>query len=162
MKRLFTFALLVFTITGLVFSVIQSEPAFAKRLTYYLGQWSSSTDKTFTVSTTGSDTTAIFELMENMSFLALVSQRDTDTSIWVKLQLLPYDYADSNGYVVDYDSARVISDGVQLLNFTNFDTDSSRVKTPPNYYGRLIFKGVTGNDTTDVKIRYESATEGDF
>jgi len=163
-KQIFTVTLIIFTIIGAFIGMFDPELAWAKRLTYYLSENNSTSTKTFAITDTGADTTAVFEIVKNMSFMVNVVQPNDSVDFFVRLRLLPRNYADSTDWFADIDSARVTSTGPQLLKFRHFMSgqDSSYLQLPPADYGLLIATGTNDNGYVVTPIRLMGATEGDF
>jgi len=166
MKRLFTFMLFILTAAFCFMAVMQPESGWARRLSYYLSQVSSTTTKTFTLDGDAAvDTTAVFTLAKNMMFFAHAVQANDSVFMKAVLRVLPRNYADSTTTWADVDSAWVTAPGVQVLKWSNFraGTDSLVPEVPPAYYGQIFFTTTADNGfETALNIRYEGATEGDF
>ena len=165
MKKFVIFSLIFLVLCGTGMSLYQEDSAWAKKVTYYLSKFTSTSTKTFTINgAAGKDTTAVFELMDNVSFLGNFWQPGDSVKVKVILQLLPNDYRDSTAWVANIDTATVSAKGVQLLKFAHYEDNYLRVKTPYGDFGRLIIIGTdsTNGFNTHGKIRLMGATEGDF
>lgn len=165
-KQIFVIVLLFLAITGGLIGIFDPDLAWAKRLTYYLSENNSTSTKTLTINGSGADTTAVFEIVKNMTFMVNSYQTNDSINYFVRLRLLPRNYADSSEWYADIDSAHVTSSGPQLLKFRHFMSgqDSSYLLLPPADYGMLIITGVADKNGYNVvtPIRLMGATEGDF
>ena len=165
-KRVFVLTLVLLTVGICILDFVDPDMSWTKKVTYYLGRWSSTSTKIFELTAADKDTTRVFDPMRNMTFY--IHPQQANDSIFVKFRYLVYqeNYADStHGYVV-YDSTGYMTTAdVQVLRWCNSlaNTDSTVLQSPPGVKGALEVETTSTNGhKMTTNIYYMGATGSDW